>query len=326
LAIQLSQIVLQYSLLIVHSALPILLGFCSGCPGIAGRRPRSRWRWPRRFGSGSSRGRPSRGSTEPTGRTPSWPSNLYRRTASGPAARPSSGSAAGWTSGFTGRHIASCEANQTSRRRHGWTWPPSKGAEAGELVLLGQDEERFPTLAPTLGAKGHRTVVGTRDCKDLLYVLAVVNVITGVLHANMLESPTRAKQATGKSKTRRTQEAFALHPRRVGRLYQADRHGRVVLIIHNALWHRGGPIDGALADHPHLEFYRLPSYSPQLNVIERFWRPLRRRATHNRLFDGLADLKRSPRASLCYFQTVRGRVRSLVTDCYPAIRTASPGM
>jgi DDE superfamily endonuclease len=55
-----------------------------------------------------------------------------------------------------------------------------------------------------------------------------------------------------------------------------------------------------------LEFKRLPSYSPHLNVIERFWRVLRRRATHNRLFDRLADLKRSIRSSLCYFQTVRG--------------------
>lgn len=38
-------------------------------------------------------------------------------------------------------------------------------------------------------------------------VLAVVNVVTGVLHANTLESPARAKAKTGKSKTRRLQEA-----------------------------------------------------------------------------------------------------------------------
>lgn len=185
-----------------------------------------------------------------------------------------------------------------------------------------------PTLGPTLGVKGFRPTVGTRDCKDLLYVLAVVNVVTGVLHANTLESPARAKQRTGKSKTRRMQEAFAAHLRHVGRLYPVDRHERVVLIIDNAPWHRGGPIDEALADNPHLEFYRLPSYSPQLNVIERFWKLLRRRATHNRLFDSLGDLKRSLRASLCYYQTMRGRVRSLIAGCYtsPAKRTASPGV
>jgi transposase len=184
-----------------------------------------------------------------------------------------------------------------------------------------------PTLGPTLGIKGHRPIVGTKDCKDLLYVLAVVNVITGVLHANTLESPARSGAKAGKSKARRMQEAFAAHLRHVARLYPADRHARVVLIIDNAPWHRGQPIDEALADHRHLEFYRLPSYSPQLNVIERFWKPLRRRATHNRLFDRLADLKRSLRASLCYYQTVRGRVRSLIEGCYsrPVNQTPSPG-
>ena len=204
-------------------------------------------------------------------------------------------------------------------------------AEAGELVLLSQDEARFPmvpTLTATLGVKGHRPTVGTRDCKDLLYVFAVINVITAAMHANLVESPARAKQATGKSKTRRMQEAFAAHLRHVARIYPADRHQRVVLIIDNAPWHRGGPIDGARAECPHLEFYRLPSYSPHLNVIERFWRMLRRRASHNRLFEGLGDLKRSLRASLCYFQTVRGRIRSLVAGCYarPADQKASAGL
>jgi transposase len=178
-----------------------------------------------------------------------------------------------------------------------------------------------------LDIRPYRPTVGTRDCKDLLYVLAVVNVITGVLHANTLESPARAKAKTGRSKTRRMQEAFAAHLRHIARLYPAGRHKRVVLIIDNAPWHRGGPIDAALADHPHLEFYRLPSYSPQLNVIERFWKLLRRRAAHNRLFDSLSDLKRSLRASLCYFQTMRGRVQSLIAGCYtrPAKRTESSG-
>jgi transposase len=204
-------------------------------------------------------------------------------------------------------------------------------ADAGELVLLSQDEARFPmvpTLGATPGVKGQRPVVGTRDCKDLLYTFAVVNVVTASLHSNLLESPARAKQRTGKSKVRRMQEAFAAHLRHVARLYPADKNKRVVLIIDNAPWHRGKPIDEALAENPHLEFKRLPSYSPQLNVIERFWKLLRRRATHNRLFESLAALKRSLRASLCYFQTVRGKVRSLIARSYarPTNQKASAGL
>lgn len=169
-----------------------------------------------------------------------------------------------------------------------------------------------PTLAATLGVKGHRPLVGTRDCKDLLYVFAVVNLVSAAVHANTLESPKDAKKQTGKSKTRRMQEAFADHLRHVGRVYPREKHPRVVLVIDNAPWHRGQLIDEALRENPHLEFKRLPSYSPQLNPIERLWKKLRRRATHNRLFDTLADLKSSIRASLSYFQTMRHKVKSII--------------
>jgi len=198
-------------------------------------------------------------------------------------------------------------------------------------VLLSQDEARFPmvpTLCRTLGVKGHRPTVGTRDCKHLVYVLAVVNVVTAAIHANLLESPKDAARKTGKSKVRRLQEAFAAHLRHVGRVYPKDKHKRVVLIIDNAPWHRGQLIDEAMADNPHLEFYRLPSYSPQLNVIEHFWKMLRRRATHNRFFASLPDLRSSIRASLCYFQTVKRRVRRMVVKSYlrPENQKASAGL
>jgi transposase len=191
-------------------------------------------------------------------------------------------------------------------------------------VLLSQDEARFPmvpTLTATLGVKGHRPLVGTRDCKDLLYVFAVINLVSAAVHANTLESPRNAKKKTGQSKNRRLQEAFAAHLRHVGRVYRRAEYPRVVLLIDNAPWHRGAPIDAALRENPHLEFKRLPSYSPQLNPIERFWKKLRRRATHNRLFDTLADLKASLRASLCYFQTMRHKVKSIL-DGRPKRKTA----
>src|SRR4029450_1476285 len=109
-----------------------------------------------------------------------------------------------------------------------------KRAQAGEIAPLSQDEARFPmvpTLCATLGVKGHRPTVGTRDCKDLLYVFAVVNLVTAAVHANTLESPKSAKKKTGLSKTRRRQEAFAAHLRHVGRVYPAEEHPRVVLVI-----------------------------------------------------------------------------------------------
>ena len=190
-----------------------------------------------------------------------------------------------------------------------------KKAAADEIVLLSQDEARIPmvpTLQATLGVKGHRPVVGTRDCKDVLYAFCVLNLISGALHSNTLESLQATNRKSDQSKTRRMQQAFAEHLRHVGRMYPAAKHPRVLLTIDNAPWHRGKAIDEALKDNPHLEFYRLPSYSPTLNIIERFWKKLRRRATHNRLFDTITDLKESIRNSLRYFQTVRPRLLSLI--------------
>jgi transposase len=96
----------------------------------------------------------------------------------------------------------------------------------------------------------------------------------------------------------------------------------------NAPWHRGKPIDEARDENPHLEFQRLPSSSPQLNVIERFGKLLRRRATHNRLWKSLAGLKTSIRASLCYCQTVRDKVCGLIAKRYtrPTNQKASAGL
>jgi hypothetical protein len=190
-----------------------------------------------------------------------------------------------------------------------------KKARAGELVLLSQDEARFPmvpTLAAALGVKGHRPVVGTRDCKDVLYVFAVLNLISGALHANTHASLRAANRRSGESKNRRMQRAFADHLRHVAAVYPAGRFKRVVLTIDNAPWHRGALVDEALRENPQLELYRLPSYSPRLNLIERFWRKLRRRATHNRLFDTITDLKASVRNSLRYFQTVRTKLLTLI--------------
>jgi hypothetical protein len=182
-------------------------------------------------------------------------------------------------------------------------------------VLLSQDEARVqmvPTLVATLGVKGHRPMVGTRDCKDVLYVFGVLNPISAALHTTTLESLQADNRKSKESKTKRMQRAFGEHLRHVGRMYPAGQNKRVVLTIDNAPWHRGKAINEALADNPHLELYRLPSYSPKLNVIERFWKKLRRRATHNRLFDSIKDLKASVRNSLRYFQTVRSKLLTLI--------------
>jgi hypothetical protein len=84
---------------------------------------------------------------------------------------------------------------------------------------------------------------------------------------------------------------------------------QAILMAHRGRRHRHIAEDLELS---HLELYRLPSDSPQLQVLERFWRVLRRRATHNRLFLTLAQRKRALRNSWCDYHTLKHRVRSLI--------------
>ena len=115
----------------------------------------------------------------------------------------------------------------------------------------------------------------------------------------------------------------------MAKAYPADAAAprrRVVVLVDNAPWHAGWPVRDVLAGYPHLTLKRLPSYSPQLNVIERLWKALRRRrATHHRPFETLKGLKASVRNSLRYFQTVTSAVLSLIGGCYQN-RTQSAGV
>ena len=141
-----------------------------------------------------------------------------------------------------------------------------------------------------------------------------MNLVTGQLTTRLLDSPKDAKRRTGRSKTARLQQAFAAHLRDMARAYPASLGKPLIVTIDNAPWHRGKAIDQVLAEQPHLRLYRLPSYSPQLNVIERLWKVRRRRATHNRLFLSMAELRAALRSSFCYYQKMRHKVRSLIED------------
>jgi hypothetical protein len=165
-------------------------------------------------------------------------------------------------------------------------------------VLLSQDEARFP-LVPTLGVKGFRPLVGPWDNKDLVYCFAALNLVSGQLTTRLVDSPARgprrrqarARPAAYEASVRRTPARYrpGLPGRAVSRGDHGDRQGP---------WHRGALITETLRAYPHLRLDPLPSYSPHLNVIERLWRVLRHRATHNRLFETRAALRAALRARL----------------------------
>src|SRR5262249_8823922 len=131
-----------------------------------------------------------------------------------------------------------------------------------------QDEVRFPmvaTLAAMLGVRGDRLTAETWDCKDLLDVLCVVNLLSAAVHSNMLEFPKDATKKTGQSKTRRLQEVFTKHLRHVGWSYPWDKHKEA---------------DEALAKNQHLRRNRHATDCCDRLGIHHRRRPAAQPATH----------------------------------------------
>ena len=155
-------------------------------------------------------------------------------------------------------------------------------------------------------------MVGTWDNKDQVYGVAALNVVSGQLTTRLLEPLARRQAKTGQSNPQRLQVAFAAHLGDIARAYPARAHPEVILTIDNAPWHSGLLIQQVLEAHAHLRLKRLPNSSPQLNVIERFWRVLRRRATHHHWFTSMASLRATLRNNICYLQTMRHKVLSLI--------------
>ncbi|QDF02091.1 hypothetical protein BHS04_02565 [Myxococcus xanthus] len=134
----------------------------------------------------------------------------------------------------------------------------------------------------------------------MVHTFAAINVITGAVTNRLSGSCVGTRRKDGLSTTKRMQVAFAHHLLDIARAYPADEYPEVVIVIDNAPWYRGRPVDWALRRYPHLTLYRLPPYSPQLQPVERLWRPLRGRTTHNLLFDEMTELQDSLRSGLAY--------------------------
>lgn len=89
------------------------------------------------------------------------------------------------------------------------------------------------------------------------------------------------------------------------RILQGDRKGfvkflkavhrrfkgwRIYLYVDKAKWHQGPEIDSFLADHPHVDLEYLPTYHPELNLVDRLWKQLRYEVTTSKYFPALDDI------------------------------------
>jgi transposase len=92
-----------------------------------------------------------------------------------------------------------------------------------------------------------------------------------------------------------TQEAPTFNAQTFGdfmRYLLQSTQGKIFLILDNARWHRSKDLKEFLeTNRERLVFIFLPAYSPELNPIERVWRIIRRKVTHNRYFPSIEVLR-----------------------------------
>ena len=117
----------------------------------------------------------------------------------------------------------------------------------------------------------------------------------------VLQAPTRKSVAvfgavnteTGKLVTmlapRFNAETFEIFLRKLIR--HRKRSGKMVIILDNARYHHAVLLSELLSkSRKTMRFDFLPPYSPDLNPIERVWKFLRKKCTHNQYFETIEDV------------------------------------
>jgi putative transposase len=152
-----------------------------------------------------------------------------------------------------------------------------------EIILLYEDEVDLNLLPGVIGCwtkRGTQRRVPTPGQNVKRYGFGAVNFVTG--------------QLTFRVNERKNSDGFcALVEQMVQDYCPGDSyHGpRLVLVVDNFIIHRSKKTSAVLAKYAdRLSVFALPTYSPKLNVIELLWKYLRRRVTHNHLFQSITEL------------------------------------
>ena len=93
-----------------------------------------------------------------------------------------------------------------------------------------------------------------------------------------------------------------------------DYHGqKIVLIVDNFRIHHSKKTLAFLEQYAdQLVLFALPTYSPWLNLIERLWKHLRRKVTHNHLFQSIAQLVEAVHSFLDALNQARSLALSII--------------
>lgn len=95
-------------------------------------------------------------------------------------------------------------------------------------------------------------------------------------------------------------KSFKKHLKKILCTYKG--HSKIIMVVDNVRFHHAKLLKKWLAKKPQLELVYLPPYSPDLNPIERAWWYMRKKITHNRYVQTLAERKAAFWQMFSHFQ------------------------
>lgn len=103
------------------------------------------------------------------------------------------------------------------------------------------------------------------------------------------------------------------------RLLTKHKAGKIYIILDNAKYYHAKIVKKWREKHGRIKFIFLPSYSPNLNLIERLWRFFHQKVTWNRYFENFEDFKNT---SLGFFKNLNyydKELATLLTDNFQVV-------
>lgn len=166
-----------------------------------------------------------------------------------------------------------------------------KAAKNGEILLYFQDEidlNLLPGIIRCWTLRGSQRKVMTPGVNQKRYGFGAVNYVSGHTLHRIEEHKNTAGFCT-----------FVAHFMKTV-THSPDYHGqKIVLVVDNFIIHHSRKAREFLKRYSgQLVLFALPTYSPWLNVIELLWKHLRRKVTHNHLFQSILQLVEAVRSFL----------------------------
>lgn len=158
-----------------------------------------------------------------------------------------------------------------------------KQAKNGDILLYYQDEidlNLLPGIMRCWTLQGVQRKVSTPGVNQKCYGFGAVNYVSGQTVHRIEEHKNSAGFCAFIEQFMHTVTQAA------------DYHDqKIVLVVDNFIIHRSRKTQEFLEKYKdQLLLFMLPTYSPWLNLIERLWKHLRRKVTHNHLFASIAEL------------------------------------